>query len=198
MNLLTLTSEEFCTATHACNEGREFALRHATMAEAWDACPHPDWLLWIARKVDRVPDDRTLRLFAVWCARHTPLGDGRITGDLCTDPRSLAALEMAERHAHGQATDAELAYAANAGNTAAADAFNVARATHSTAHAAHAAHAARAAAAAACTHSTHVAYATYAANAAYAAAAYTTAASRAQADQFRRMVANPFRKEDQP
>ena len=142
-NLFTLSPAEFCAATDACAEGREFALRHATMANVWDACPRVDWLIWICRRVDRMPDDRALRLFAVWCVRSTPLGDGRVTGNLLTDPRSLAALEVAERYAHGQATDAELASAA------------------------------------------------YAAAAANANA--DAAARRAQADQFRRMVDNPFR-----
>jgi len=40
------------------------------------------------------------RLFAVWCARQVQ--------HLMTDPRSLAALDVAERHANGGATDAEL------------------------------------------------------------------------------------------
>lgn len=151
MNLLTLTPADFCTATKACPEGHEFALRHATMADVWDACPRTDWLIWICRKVGRVPDARTLRLYAVWCARNTPLGDGRVTGDLLTDPRSLAALDVAERHAHGRATDAELAAATAAADAAyidaaAADARNTDRIT-----------------------------------------------KRAQVDQFRRMVTNPFR-----
>lgn len=54
MNLLTLTPEEFCKATAACAEGREFALTHATMADVWDNCPRPDWLWWIARRVARI------------------------------------------------------------------------------------------------------------------------------------------------
>jgi hypothetical protein len=45
------------------------------------------------------------RLFAVRCARSVQ--------HLMKDPRSLAALDVAERHAHGTATDAELE-AANA------------------------------------------------------------------------------------
>ena len=55
--------------------------------------------------------ERELRLWACWCARNTPLGNGRTTWDLMTDPRSRAAVECAERHANGQATDAELAAA---------------------------------------------------------------------------------------
>jgi hypothetical protein len=46
---------------------------------------------------------RKWRLFAVWCARQVQ--------HLMTDARSIAALDIAERHANGQATDAELAAA---------------------------------------------------------------------------------------
>ena len=163
-NLLTLTPAEFCAVTQACAQGRDFAVLYPTMAEVWYNCPRPEWLLWVCDKIGQRPDDRTLRLFAVWCARNTPLGDGRVTGDLIRDPRSLAALEVAERHAHGQASDAELdaAYAATyaAANAAYADASAAA----------------------------------YAAARAAAYDADTNAAARAaQADQFRRMVPNPFR-----
>ena len=43
---------------------------------------------------------REYRLLAVWFARQVQ--------HLMTDPRSLAALDVAERHANGGATDAEL------------------------------------------------------------------------------------------
>ena len=56
--------------------------------------------------------DAQLRLFAVRCARRVQ--------HLMTDPRSLAALDVAERHAKGEATDEELAAASDAGAAAAA------------------------------------------------------------------------------
>lgn len=46
------------------------------------------------------------RRYAVWCARQVQ--------HLMTDPRSLAALDVAERHAAGQATDQQLAAAMDA------------------------------------------------------------------------------------
>lgn len=119
MNYLNLTPKQFCDATGACGEGRAFALTQPTMADVWDKCPRPDWLLWILYKLNRQPNDRTLRLFAVWCARNTPLSDGRKVGDLLTDPRSLAALEVAERYVNGNATDRELAAAEAAARDAA-------------------------------------------------------------------------------
>jgi hypothetical protein len=45
--------------------------------------------------------DKEIRLYAVWCARQIQ--------HLMSDPRSLAALDVAEAFAHGNATDAELA-----------------------------------------------------------------------------------------
>ena len=119
MKYLNLTPSQFCDATVACRDGRVFALTQPTMADVWDKCPRADWLLWILNKLDRQAEDRTLRLFAVWCARNTPMSDGRKVRDLLTDPRSLAALEVAERHANGNATDGELAAARDASEAAA-------------------------------------------------------------------------------
>ena len=58
--------------------------------------------------------DAQLRLFAVRCARRVQ--------HLMADPRSIAALDVAERHARGEATDEELA-AARAAAWAAEDAW---------------------------------------------------------------------------
>ena len=113
-NLLNLSPADFCAATKACDEGRDWALTQPTMSDVWDNCPCAEWLLWITDAISQRPDGRTLRLFAVWCARNTPLPDGRKTGDLLTDPRSLAALEVAERYANGWATEAELNVARDA------------------------------------------------------------------------------------
>ena len=62
------------------------------------------------------------RLMAVAFVRETPLHDGRNVIDLSTDERSLKALEVAELHALGKATDGELAAAWNAARAAARDA----------------------------------------------------------------------------
>ena len=51
------------------------------------------------------------RLFAVWCARQVQ--------HLMKDQRSIDALDVAERHAYGQATDEELAAAWAAAQAAA-------------------------------------------------------------------------------
>ena len=74
-----------------------------------------DDALWCLRAVDG--HEREMRLYAVWCARRVQ--------HLMTDPRSVTALDVAERHANGQATDEELA-AASAAAWAAWDAAKVA------------------------------------------------------------------------
>ena len=68
--------------------------------------------LWCLRAVDG--HQREMRLYAVWCARQVQ--------HLITDPRSLAALDVAERHANGEATDEELTAARDAVGAAAWDA----------------------------------------------------------------------------
>ena len=68
-----------------------------------------DDALWCMRAMPE--HDRHWRLYAVWCARQVQ--------HLMADRRSIAALDVAERHARGDATDAELA-AARAAAAAAA------------------------------------------------------------------------------
>ena len=58
-----------------------------------------------------ITDNKTLRLFAVGCARRVQ--------HLVTDKRSLDALDVAERYANGNATKEELAAASDAAGDAA-------------------------------------------------------------------------------
>ena len=100
-----------------------------------------DDALWCLRAV--TGHDREIRLYAVWCARQVQ--------HLMTDPRSIAALDVAERFANGAATAEELdgavdaAWAA-AGAAAWAAAWAAARAAAGDAAGAAAGAAARAAA----------------------------------------------------
>ena len=71
-----------------------------------------DDALWALRAV--TGEDARIRRYAVWCARQVQ--------HLMKDPRSLAALDVAERHADGLATDDELR-AAWAAAVAAAERF---------------------------------------------------------------------------
>jgi hypothetical protein len=72
--------------------------------------------IWV---VTRLLDDKTNRLFAVWCAREALKLVEK------PDPRSVAACDVAERFANGEATAEELAaaYAAAAYAAAYADAY---------------------------------------------------------------------------
>ena len=70
-----------------------------------------DDALWACRAAPQY--DRTWRLLAVRYASEVE--------HLMTDPRSKAALDVAERHAHGKATDEELAAAWAAAGDAAGD-----------------------------------------------------------------------------
>ncbi len=71
-----------------------------------------DDALWCCRAEPQY--SKEWRLFAVRCARSVQ--------HLMTDPRSLAALDVAERHANGLATDGELDAASAAARDAARDA----------------------------------------------------------------------------
>ena len=77
-----------------------------------------DDALWCLRAVE--DHEKEIRLFAVWCARRVQ--------HLMADPRSVAALDVAERHANGEATDGELAAARAAARAAASDAARDAQA----------------------------------------------------------------------
>ena len=68
-----------------------------------------DDALWCLRAMPE--HNKHWRLYAVWCARQVQ--------HLMTDARSVAALDVAERHAHGTASDQELAAAGDAAGAAA-------------------------------------------------------------------------------
>jgi hypothetical protein len=113
---------------------------------------------------------REWRLFAVWCARQVEY--------LMTDPRSRDALVLAERHANGKATNAELAAAWDVATAAAWDAASAA-----------ASDAASAAASAAASDAAWTAASAAASAAAWAAsAAARPAACDAQKAEFLRVV----------
>jgi len=93
-----------------CQEGWGKLLKHLGKTKADDE-PLPfavivesnglDDALWCCRTAPE--RDREWRLFAVWCARRVQ--------HLMIDPRSVAALDVAERFARGEATVEELAAA---------------------------------------------------------------------------------------
>ncbi len=107
----------WCREQGACSNGQAFADKHPTLESFWAACQRPDWMLWVYNQLEITKDnDRSLRLFAVWCARSVPQ----------TDLRSVAAIDCAERFANGSATADELAAAAAAATAAEAAARSAA------------------------------------------------------------------------
>jgi hypothetical protein len=102
-----MTIERFCDKHSACKDGRDWALANCeSMQDAWNKLK-PEWLLWVATQ-NGVLTNKELRLFAVWCARQVQ--------HLMSDPRSVAALDVAERAA---AWDADRAAARDAARDAA-------------------------------------------------------------------------------
>ena len=90
-----------------CGEGWAKLLRHLGKTQADDEplalgtildSNGLDDALWCLRAVDG--HQREMRLYAVWCARQVQ--------HLMADPRSLAALDVAERYANGEATAEDL------------------------------------------------------------------------------------------
>ncbi len=139
-----------------------------------------DDALWCCRAEPQY--DRQWRLYAVWCAR--------LVQHLMKDPRSIAALDAAERHARGDATDDDLA-ASGAAAWAAADAAWGAAAWGAAACAAADAACAAADAACAAADAAAGAAAWASADAAAGAAAWASAgasAGAAQATEFLRVV----------
>lgn len=88
-----------------------------------------DDALWALRAVEG--EDRKIRLYAVWCARQVQ--------HLMAEPRSIAALDVAERFANGQASQGKLTAAGDAAEAAWAAAGDAARAAWDAAEAARAA-----------------------------------------------------------
>ena len=110
-DLLQLTPKQFCAATGPCSGGTELALKHKTMKAVWDECQRGPWLIWILKAIDAPVDEKACRLYMVWCARNTPLVDGRTTGALLTEPENKQALVVAESFANGAATQEALSAA---------------------------------------------------------------------------------------
>lgn len=82
----------------ACNEAVEWAKAYPSLKAAWKACERADWMLWLLAKSGNPKwgtkeHRRTVRV-ACACARTV--------AHLWTDPRSEAAVALAERYGAGE------------------------------------------------------------------------------------------------
>ena len=93
---------EYLKSINACSDAIKWA-EGKDLKTAWETCQRGDWMIWLLTNSDNEVTDRELRLIAVKCAREVQ--------HLMTDPRSINALDVAERFANGEATQEDL-YAA--------------------------------------------------------------------------------------
>ena len=126
-----MTPTEFCHQFRACADGTRFARKYKTMRDCYAALlkgkagdESRGWAVWTITQPG-VMGGRDLRLFAVACARRVQ--------SLMKDRRSVAALDVAERYAVGEATNEELAAASAAAWDAAWAAWDAASAAASAA-----------------------------------------------------------------
>jgi hypothetical protein len=110
----TLTWADFAEHKPCYNPAEKYGEWEGTIL---DLMQHPDIpakdKVWAFTR-EGIVDDKTLRLFAVACARRVQ--------NLMQDKRSINALDVAERYANGKATEDELAAASDAAWAAASDA----------------------------------------------------------------------------
>jgi hypothetical protein len=88
-----------------------------TAQEAWETCERSDWMLWLLDQIE-YGNEKTLRLMACEFVRSIC--------HLLKDKRSKQAVIIAEKYAHGKATDKELQAAWNAAEAGAWEAAWVA------------------------------------------------------------------------
>jgi len=124
MNNLPILNCDFFREAEACYDPAT-VLGEDWNGTALDILDHPqissDDKIWAVCAKGALPES-VQRLMAVAFVRETPLHDGRNVVDLSTDERSLKALEVAELHALGRATDGELDAARDAARAAAGSA----------------------------------------------------------------------------
>jgi hypothetical protein len=108
----TLTWADFAEHKPCYNPAEKYGEWQGTILELMQHPEIPDDDKVWAFTREGIVDDKTLRLFAVSCARKVQ--------HLMKDQRSIDALDVAERYANGNATEDELAAARQAAWAAAA------------------------------------------------------------------------------
>jgi hypothetical protein len=94
----------------ACSDAIEWVATQKNYKEAWQNCERGEWMLWLAKMLK--VNDRKLTLAKFKCANQVR--------HLMKDPRSLAALDAAEKYGNGEISRDELDTAAAADADAAA------------------------------------------------------------------------------
>jgi hypothetical protein len=101
--------KDFMDKHGACADVREWSMTKRSMSNVWKKAKH-DWLIWLATR-EGVIEDKTLRMFACWCARNTPIGNEKTTWDMMLSEDCKNAVIVAEKYANGDATEKELSAA---------------------------------------------------------------------------------------
>ncbi len=184
---------DFILEYSPCEEARAWlrAGKFKTMAEAWDACPRGDWMMWTLRKTGKAERKTLVALVCDFADRVLPFYEKKFVND----PRPREAIAAARAYANGDITLNELRKARAAAAAAAAGADADADAADADADAADAyAYAADAAAYAAADADADAAdaYAYADAADAYAYADAQSTERKWQADRIRELVGNPF------
>jgi hypothetical protein len=103
-----MTPAEFCKKNGACMDGRRFAMKYKTMAEAWDACDEISWLIWtLVHTGTSKEQEISARKFVLRIMRDTPLPDGHKLWDMLSR-ECREALRVAEYYIDGRATFIQL------------------------------------------------------------------------------------------
>lgn len=173
-----MSPARFLKLMGACESSVEWARAYRTSAEAWDACPRADWLLWLL-EIAGIQECSKARQFGCRCVRSTPLPAGGTVWDLLSESASRGAVEVGERYACGDCDEEDLSTALEAASWVASTLWTVGPAQ------------ARAAAAAAAWTAAPQSAAEYVAHMAAEAANRSEPAIRAQADAVRAIFGNP-------
>lgn len=95
-----------------CEEAREWlrAGKFQTMADAWEACPRGDWMMWMLRKTGKAERKTLIVLACDFADRVLPFYEKKFVND----PRPREAIAAARAYANDNITLDELRKARNA------------------------------------------------------------------------------------
>ena len=120
---LNQTAINWLKENSACYEGFTWASKECTTLAEVVATARPDWAIWVYTRPG-VLDDRTLWLFACWCAEQSLVNWYKVYPE---DHRPKQAIEARRGWLEGTVTDQELLAARSAAESAAESAWSAAR-----------------------------------------------------------------------